>query len=915
MNMMKLILIFVILCYSNVLPVNGQESMKTDEFDKKLTEAYVLAWNNPDSALILSSQLIKTARSIDYPYGYVHAMILKADAYISKGDYARAIYELLEARSIAVEKEITSIYQRINRPFGRIYIDLGSFDRAIEHHKTSLARSEEEEEKVISTLGLTEAYFAAGYLDSALIYGEPLLQQVGSLWAAPVVVMGNIYYAQGKYEKALKVFRIQSGLTYLLDEVGICVGKARTFYATDQIDSARYYGSRALELAQEKKFYKYIDEASSILASTYAGENKNINDYLKYLKINYSARDTLYGRDRLNEVNNFIFADEIRSRDLEAAALKFSTQRNVLILVSVLVIFLVAGLFLWRNNRIKSKSNRLLKEEKRKVEEALEKVKLTQSQLLKAEKHALELEQQEVDRLKELDQLKTRFFTNITHEFRTPLTVIMGMNDNIEGFEEERKLIKRNALSLLQLINQLLDLSKLDSGQIHLNVVQGNIVNHLNYLTESFYSLASDKKVELIFRTSTPSIVMDFDEQKIQHIMNNLLSNAIKFTRQGGKVFINIKEDILKGEPCLSIEVKDTGIGIHENDINKIFDRFYQADDGSQSMSVSGTGIGLALTKELINLMQGSITVKSKRDWGTSFTVLLPAYQNHNTPKLTNEFSIKPLGNGVDQNIAHLPVKPDQVNGAKPLVLVIEDSVGVVSYIRSILQDSYTIQVAMNGQEGIDLALEHIPDMIITDVMMPEKNGFMVCDFLKKDERTSHIPIIMLTAKADIQSKIEGLEMGADVYLSKPFEKKELLVRLKKLFELRLKLQKYYSDSGIDQFNKNNDDQFQEKENEFLKKVKSVVNDHMEDHQLSVSALASKLQMSHVQLYRKVKALTGMTGNQFIRKIRLDESLELLKKGEMNISEIAYSTGFSDPNYFTRIFKKQYGKSPSEWKS
>lgn len=536
-----------------------------------------------------------------------------------------------------------------------------------------------------------------------------------------------------------------------------------------------------------------------------------------------------------------------------------------------------------------------------------------------------QMEMQEAIRLRDLDNLKTRLYTNITHEFRTPLTVIMGMNDNIQGHKQERNLIRRNAKNLLRLINQLLDLSKLDSGTLKMDAVQGDIIGYLHYLTESFYSMATDKKVNLRFLPTIKSLVMDFDEVKIQHVVYNLLSNAIKFTRPGGKVSLETSEMTRNGKPHLKIKVRDTGIGIPERDLPHIFDRFYQveksaspiADSTSSAVSnktFAGTGIGLALTKELIELMGGTIAVKSELEWGTEFTVMLPVQQNISTPKMEAEFEAEYSENELIPDFAALPVKPDQINGKKPQVLVVEDNAGVVTYIKSLLENEYYVQVAINGQEGIDMALECIPDLIITDVMMPEKNGYEVCLELKEDKRTSHVPIIMLTAKADLDSKLEGLEKGADVYLSKPFNKKELLLRVKKLMELRQKLQQHYlSVAGIEEVPVQ-EEAIAAPEDEFVKKAREVVEENLANYEFKVEMFCRELTMSHSQLHRKLKALTGLSASKFIRSIRLAKAKEMMRDPDLPLANIAYDTGFNDPNYFSRIFKQEFGLSPSEWR-
>ncbi len=513
----------------------------------------------------------------------------------------------------------------------------------------------------------------------------------------------------------------------------------------------------------------------------------------------------------------------------------------------------------------------------------------------------------ETQRTVELDKLKTRLYTNITHEFRTPLTVIMGMADRVKNHPEERRLIRRNSKNLLNLINQMLDLAKLESGNLQVTYVQGDIVPYLQYLGESFQSMADDKGINLTFYPETDSLEMDFDEAKVQHIVYNLLSNAIKFTEKGGKVVFHITQTVQDGKPFLKFKVKDTGIGISKEELPFIFDRFHQVD-ASSTRKEEGTGIGLALTKELVELLHGKIEVQSTPGKGTEFTILLPVTQK--APKLEQSAIIdepvteEAIGLDEQQTVEN----PDEL----PVLLIIEDNKDVARYIESIIALEYKIVKAFDGQQGIDLAIKQVPDIIISDVMMPEKNGYEVCDTLKGDERTSHIPIILLTAKAAQEDKIEGLKYGADAFLVKPFDKEELIVRLEKLVETRKALQERFA-----AFPTRTKESFSEpnQENIFLEKLRSVVQENMDETEFGVPQMAEKLLMSQMQVYRKLKALTNNTPSQFIRSIRLQKAKELLKTTDLNISEIAYDVGFADPNYFSRTFQQEFGLSPSDFRN
>lgn len=562
------------------------------------------------------------------------------------------------------------------------------------------------------------------------------------------------------------------------------------------------------------------------------------------------------------------------------------------ILLSLAVLAgIVWFLFKWRTKDLQ-KNQQMLKKE---VERQTEKI------------------QGQTEELRQLDSIKTRLYTNITHEFRTPLTVIMGMVDNIRGHDTERKLIKRNSNNLLRLINQLLDLSKLDSGMLKAQNVQGDIIQYLQYLTESFYSMAKEKNINLTFYAETKTLTMDFDESKIQHIVYNLLSNALKFTKEGGKVIMHALQIEQEGQPFLKLKIQDTGVGISAAEIPFIFDRFYQADSSNTHKS-GGTGIGLALTKELIEWMDGKIEVESTKGSGTSFTILLPVKREMMVETVTTHKRTVIESEDVPVDNEDIMNQPIVSNGdEKPMLLIIEDNHDVVFYLQTILQETYDIQIARHGQEGIDKAFEFIPDIIISDVMMPEKNGYEVCETLKTDERTSHIPIILLTAKSSVDDKITGLKVGADAYLMKPFHKEELFVRLEKLLELRRALQKHNTSFETPPSVKSAILEQKEPtlDNVFLQKIKQAIEKDMGEISLGVPQLCRAVNLSHTQVFRKLKAITGENPTIYIRKMRLQKALILLKNTELNISEIAYETGFSDPNYFSRAFNEEFGTTPS----
>jgi signal transduction histidine kinase/DNA-binding response OmpR family regulator/streptogramin lyase len=526
------------------------------------------------------------------------------------------------------------------------------------------------------------------------------------------------------------------------------------------------------------------------------------------------------------------------------------------------------------------------------------------------------LDQEDAIRIKELDEVKTRMYTNITHEFRTPLTVMLGMNDAVRDYTSEGELdkvyhanemIDRNGKNLLSLINQMLELSKLEAGVLKINNRKGNIVDYLKYRMESFQSYGEAKKIQIHFNPTSEEIIMDFDVDKISYIVGNLVSNALKFTPKNGEVHVQVsKTNKGNHEPFLELKIRDTGIGIDDHKIDHIFDRFYQVNDSNIRKS-EGTGIGLSLVSQLVKLLKGDILVKSKINEGTEFTVLLPITTIAKKAEavtslgLTEEWSENIYQLTEDDN----PLVNDIPN--KPLVLIVEDNPDVAHYISVSLKDGYRTIRAENGADGIQKAIDLVPDIIISDVMMPEKDGYELCEVIKKDERTSHIPIILLTGKADLDSKIQGLEHGADVYLSKPFNRKELQIRLKNLLALRAEIQKHYSESGFKQPISG----LSKVENEFLLKIQTAILENIEDENFSITKLCELVHLSRAQLHRKLVAITGESTTKLIRRVQLEKAKKLLSSGKYNVSEVAYLVGFKTQAHFSRVFSEAFGQPPS----
>lgn len=530
-------------------------------------------------------------------------------------------------------------------------------------------------------------------------------------------------------------------------------------------------------------------------------------------------------------------------------------------------------------------------------------------------------QQEESQRLIELDSFKSKFFTNISHEFRTPLTVILGSSDQILQMVPEKdqsdisykvNLIKRNTHNVLRLINQILDLSKIEKSSLELNYILGDIVIFIRDICNNFSSLIEINKLDFIFKCKEDKIVMDYDPERILQITYNLISNAIKFSPVGGKIIVHLE---INGSGLL-LSVTDEGPGIPGEEIDYIFNRFYTGKNHLFSKS-GGTGIGLSFVKELTELMKGKIEVISPVyiNKGTRFELVLPItrmaqLKEDNSSNLITK-------NEYDGNDLSFINDTNQMAEAKSLILLVEDNVDVMEYLVSVFKNDYNVIFALNGEKAIEVAIEKIPDIIISDVMMPFKDGYELCDTLKNDERTSHIPIILLTAKASTQSRITGINKGADVYLSKPFDETELTSWVDQLIFSRKNLKFRYS--NIELLKEANDKEVAycehvdlKIEDAFIVKINELLSKHYTRDDFTVSEFCQKAMLSRSQLHRKLKALTNLSTTEYLNNFRLEKAYELLTAKKVNVSEAAYATGFNDPRYFSKLFTDRFGKNPSD---
>ena len=531
-----------------------------------------------------------------------------------------------------------------------------------------------------------------------------------------------------------------------------------------------------------------------------------------------------------------------------------------------------------------------------------------------AKKNERILQQKEAEQNVAMDAVKTRFFSNITHEFRTPLTLIISPVDELMKeedmpipYKKTLSTVQRNANQLLELINQLLDLSKVEAGKMKVDIKRGDVGLYLAELTENFLPYALQKNIQLKINNEVTPTEYLFDAGKWERISSNLLSNAIKFTAEGGRIDVGIFENNKDEKHFITLTVKDTGTGIAPEKLPHIFDRFYQADTSSTRL-YEGTGIGLALVKEFVDLMNGRIDVQSKPGEGTTFTLNIPvdvatdiAVEALIIPQKANQQPLDAIDTSTDENI----VSPAEA----PLILVAEDNPDLNTFIAGSLQKNYRVITALNGTDAWALCKTEIPDIVLSDVMMPGMDGNELCAAIKSDPLTAHIAVVMLTVKTAPTSVIEGLSKGADDYISKPFKVDELLLRIHNLLERQKKLQQYFRSHLVLTDDKAGEPLVQD---EFVQSVYIIIDEFIDDSQLGVEFLATKLALSRRTLNRKLSAVLGLPPSEIIKQYRLKKGAEMLRSGN-HIADTAYSTGFESPSYFGQCFKEVYGLTPSDY--
>lgn len=777
---------------------------------------------------------------------------------------------------------------------GNIQLTLQNNDAAEKAFREALAG----EKSLGSHIGQAINYANIGYvkeangeLDSAWIYYEYSMEQ-NRLAKSKLGIslcynhFGRLSELGGNYAKALESYKNSYDL--MLDDkdkwhwLESCLSIARLYLATGQIANARRYLGEGLETAKNINSWEHLKEVY-LLKSVYEEKSGNYEASLQNYKMHSAYTDSIAKEKNINHLNNlrvnYITEKGNREKASISHAYASEQQKKRIILYFLLVVTLVSAAAI--------------------------------SSLI----YALKVKAKMQEIIKETSLARQEFFTNVTHEFRTPLTVILGCAEELksksvdEEHAAEVDAISRQGKRLLTLVNQLLDIAKVRSAIGKADWKTGNMRAFIQMVVENVRPQAVRNLIEIEYHSDEKEVEMDFVPDFMCKIMTNLLSNALKFTPKGGRIIIRSAVE----KKTLTISVEDTGCGIKPEDLPHVFEPFYQA----KSHSKAGTGIGLALTKQMTEAMGGRIDVVSKPDEGTTFLLSIPTNHGENRyEKWIPDVGVKPVCSDkpVCDDAEEIVNLDDVISKDADIALVVEDNADIARYIGNIISDNFSVVYARNGREGLLKAEEYVPDVIITDIMMPEYDGLEMTRDIRQSELLNHIPIIIVTAKGDDANKLHGLESGADAYLIKPFSPDELKLRIHKLIENRNMLRQKYSQILIDSEEISNEPDAPELEKRFLVKLNSFITSNISLANMNSETLAEGMCLSKSQINRKVKSLTGMNTATYIKQSRLAYSQVLLRDPEKTIGDIVLLCGFDSASYFTKLFKEKFGITPSQYR-
>jgi signal transduction histidine kinase/DNA-binding response OmpR family regulator len=818
----------------------------------------------------------------------------------SEGEYFKSLVDY--TKSIEIFKSVGNKngIAMVHNALGVLYKNLGIFKLSFENYLASAKLFNELNDKkregmIYLNLGgmLTDQdsfELAKQYLSKSI----SLLQSLDDFNRLNAFInIAEVFYHTENYDSALfyfqKSYKISQSQGDEIDKFQTVYHYGKFLFESKGVESAEPYLLKALEIIKNKNTFNSlpIDDRegfSGLISDFYAKKGKF------ELAYNYLIESNIYQTESKKEKSNqelarLEFDNRQKISNLEMENLENKSKLRLWIMcISIAGLLGSVLLFLafYRSYKHKQEANRLLTE---------------------------------------MDELKNRLYSNITHELRTPLTLILGPLEQMLSSESEKtpthkqvKMMRKNANSLLTLVNQMLDLTKIDAKNMKLELVEDDINKFLRTRFAAFASLAEQKSINYQFSLLHEKNIRIFDASKLEKIINNLVSNAVKFTGENGKISCYANFHQLN---TLELIVEDDGKGIPKDELNKIFDRFHQVKSIDETINI-GTGIGLSLTKELVALMHGKITVESEVGKGSKFTVKLPLGKEHLNE---DEYHLVQIMNSKAQETPQSkePAEPDECETANgfnngkeslPHILIVEDHTDIREFIAENLKDCFFAEQADNGKSGLEIAIKNIPDLVITDIVMPKMDGIELCGKLKTDEKTSHIPVVMLTGKSGIEDRLKGLDTGADAYLTKPFNIKELRLQVSKLIEQRKKLRERFT---RELHLEPKDIAVTSADEKFITRAMEIIEKNIGNSEFEVRQFEEEMFMSRMQLFRKIKALTNQTPGDFIRTIRLKRAASLIKQNFGNIAQITYEVGFNNPSYFAKCFKDLYGVLPSDY--
>ncbi|MFD1142857.1 tetratricopeptide repeat protein [Larkinella insperata] len=938
-----------------------------------LNDAAAIYWSSdPERLKRYAEEAMKLSRQLDFNVGIGRSYVSLGIYHWTKGKYREAIESAKTGLPYLEKGKNNRAIAGTHHNIGMNYAALGDFPQAIDYYYKAL--------KVYEKMGdgtqadLAGTYNAIGVIfehqqkyDQALQhYWQSYRKNAGSDprgQAGVLINIGTIYQLKGDLRKAVFYLnQSRSNFEKIKEPIGVAMSLnhlGAVYLKMKQPDRAETHYQQALKLAEQKNYPSsiltsllglgkvrsetgqaaqslgYYEKARQLAEQLHQREDR-LSAY-KGLAAAYAATGNFpkaYGfQGKWVALNDSVFNEESakkiarvqaeyqsEKKQAEIELLKKNQEVSVLWRNTVgagLLLTLVVGALVVSRQRLKIQKNQALLAQSRVVSEKNEQLE-RQTRQLEGQAETLATQARQ---LQELDEVKSRFFANISHEFRTPLTLIIGplaekmrsLTDatDVDFRWNEVAVMHRNAQRLLQLINQLLDLSKIESGKMNLQLQPGAINDLLTVAAASFSSMAEQRSIQYTVQLPTERLLVRYHADQLEKVVTNLLSNAFKFTPNGGSVTLTAQRVEKQGKPLVQIWVDDTGMGIAPEQVERVFERFYQ---GTTSLvgDQPGTGIGLSLVKEVIQLHNGTIRVETKAEPGARFVVELPFEELAETvievssPRSRSEGALFVGG----KTVANEPESGTEGTEVRPTLLIVEDNDDLRMFIRNQLGRHYRVLERENGARGLEAALELSPDLIISDWMMPEMDGAELCRRIKTDERTSHIPMIMLTALATQDNKLTGLETGADDYLTKPFDSRELLVRVQNLIESRRKLRERF---GRELRIGPTDIAVTSADEKFLMRVMKIVEDNLGNSQFSAEEFGREAGLSRMQLHRKLTALTGQSAGDFIRVMRLKRAAQLLEGQAATVSEIAYEVGFNSLSYFSKVFREQFGVLPTEY--